>query len=256
MDDQPEVPDIGPLIGATVTPGLTIIFGERGIARIANDVIRDRLPEVDPAPANVIPINRGASYDREVGVGAPMSEPAVDVEHREERLTFAAVKALMRHKVQGGEGPMGGGGSGRIRTREVKTDCDCLNATAADMHEGRCLLCGRQRRRPIETDAPERHDIDRYQIAGLTHGEQEIYDRIPGEAVRVLRELVGRIIRDEVQEPRIVRGVGKPRYCFSVYDLFEPELRILRRYPGSARRALAEHARNVNANRVREIDAG
>lgn len=229
-EPEPEAePDIGPIVAATVEPGLTIVFGERGTDRHLNGAIRDRLPENVPTISLVEPVNAGASYDREVGIGEPMIEPPSDVEKQEERLTFGAVKALMRPAMR----PMGTGGSGSGRVKK-KPKPPPLG---------------------LQPDIREPKRVERFQVTGLTVGEREFYARRTGEAKMVLRATVGKIVAGALENERPPIGPRLP-HSFSVYGLDDHEARILKVYPGSARAALAAHAREVDGTLVKLYDAG
>lgn len=223
--------DVGPIAFASVAPGLTIISGALGERREVNGVIVGREAEQDLGPvSNIIPANEGAGLHNVIGLGEPMIEPTIDVENREERLTFVAVQALMRPSMR----PTGSGSSGGGR-RRTKPKPPPLEAWAPDVSTG-------------EVQVP------RFAVTGLTAGERDFYARRPSEAQRVLRDAVGSIIRNEIEEPPRTFG-ARPPFAFDVYGLDEPEARILKIYPGSARAALVKHARDADGARVKAVDA-
>lgn len=186
-------------------------------------------------PMLSLPVNYGASYDCEVGLGDRMVEAPRD--DRPERLTYDAIRALMRHPVGGEDGPLSGSGGGRRRTKPPK--------------------------RLATNDPPGRAVggyVSSFQVSGLTRGELDFYDRRPGVDVAVLHDFVARVILDpSIHE---LRGAAprseRPLIVFEddnpEYGLSEPKLQILRHFRNRARIALSEYARANDAGRIAAID--
>jgi hypothetical protein len=206
------------LVAAFVDSGVVItIDAEGNVLREAAQVTRvpDRPDFLDPLQR--LPVNYGAGYDNIVGLGDPMSEPPRD--DRPERLTFDSIKALMRHPVGGTDGPLSGSSGGRRRTKPKSAPATAWVGHGTGGH------------------------VPSIKFSGMTLGERAFYDRRPADLARtVLKQLVGQIIRDEVQEPRVkVTSSSAP---IEVFGLSDPELRILRAYRNAARIALIAYARD------------
>jgi hypothetical protein len=246
-DQGIELPSIGPIVYASVDSGLTVVHDASTIqSELGGRTWLTAIPEREVYESEAPPLKIMRAPDDlavAIPIGAPMTEssaPAVERIEPIERLTFAQVSALMRHRVEGRDGaPLGGGGSsGRARTKPPK----------------------RQPIREIVDDETGKPAVPRYKVLGLTRGERDAYDRRDGFALQVLRDLVGAIIRDEITEPPQIYG-QRLTYCFSIYETEDPKLgllnaerRILARYPRSARRALIQAAHMVDGPRVRAID--
>lgn len=240
-DQTDALSDVGPIIAAFVDGGLTVVHGELGTTRFPTAIVSRETPPAEPEPVNIV---RAPDADAQpVAIGQPMVDDTPRVEPVE-RFTESFVKSLMRHKVEGGEGPLGGGGGGRRRTKPPK----------------------RQPIREVVDDEKPGNVPMGFKVSGLTAGEEEYYLARDGEALRVARETVGSIItamRDGTTfaEPTVRPQRGDLRYNFTMWaetegrdGLKEPEIRILAKFRGALRRALIQNAHMVDGPRVKSID--
>lgn len=228
---EPRPVDVGPIIYASVDPGLCVIIGEHGTTRFPTPIVtRDEWPDIVPAED----VNRAPGDDaRPVAIGEAMAGlDGTVIASAVERLTFASIKALMKRELWGEEGALSGSGAGRRRTKPPKRE---------------------PIREMVEDERPG-NASERFEVRGLTAGEQNFYDIREGEAGRVLREYVGAIVRGDLEEPVVRPQSGPMRHNFSLYGMDELELRILRKFRGHARRALIQHAHMVDGPRVKAID--
>ncbi len=296
--DEEPVPDVdvalvdelvGAIDAAHFDPAdsVTVLHGRHGPRHLAAERSGD-LPDLGkPLSADKLPVNVGAAHGSVVSEFAAAVEDEADAdddrpdeprnpEAREDfyRRLASNPGTRDRSKVNyhGQSVPSSGGGGGTGKSKKLpKSSTD-------------------ERARQL-VDAVEPLGGPRWQVYGLTPGEQQFYDAGLGDARAVVRDLVvqlkaGTYVEEEqtlatLAEQRAKTAVAgfrastpaapsvaapaKPirwRYNFSIYGLGEDAdpvsaelaLDVLRKHPGVVRRVLAAHARAKDQRRVQQWD--
>lgn len=229
--DEPEddpLDAVGPLVYASVGGGIAHLVGEAGEANAsAQSTLVPDAPAAPPPP-DFIPQNEGAGHAPEVADFAALPAPKPQNVYPTSQKGWEAVMARNVH------GRSGGGGSGSQR--------DAKPVFKPSTH--------------VDDSAEERVG-EKIHVARLTFGEHQFYARRESSLAFTVLMVGVEMIRQkrsdwpaEYPEPEVVTKT----HDLFVWGFSFEEKKLLRNYPGLARRLIRAHARALAPDWVAALD--